>query len=112
MDTSTTYRAALCASTAVLKPGTANDPTPRRTRRKRDYVLDDPLLSSSEAATEAGRALSTFWRDGRAGRLPPPYYATPRCPRWRRSEVRAALEATRALPSEAAAARRAVRSAQ
>jgi hypothetical protein len=44
-----------------------------------------------------------------ARRLPRPLYPLPRAPRWRRSELRAALEATRALPAEAKAARRAAR---
>ena len=68
----------------------------RRTRRRPEYVPDDPLLTAAEASVERGQALSTFWRDVRAGRVPPAYYVSPRCPRWRRSELRAALEACRA----------------
>ena len=68
----------------------------RRARRKPEYVPDDPLLTAAEAAAERGQALSTFWRDVAAGRVPPAYYVSPRCPRWRRSELRAALEACRA----------------
>lgn len=68
----------------------------RRLRRKPAYVPDDPLLMAAEAAAERGQALSTFWRDVRAGRVPAAYYVSPRCPRWRRSELRAALEACRA----------------
>ena len=60
------------------------------------YVPDDPLLTAAEAAAERRQALSTFWRDVRDGRVPPAYYVSPRCPRWRRSELRAALEACRA----------------
>ena len=71
-------------------------PDGRRARRKPQYVPDDPLLTAAEAAAERGQALSTFWRDVRAGRVPPAYYVSPRCPRWRRSELRAALEACRA----------------
>lgn len=67
----------------------------KRSRCKPDYQPDDPLLAAKEAAIETGRALSTFWRDLRAGKLPPAYYVTPRCPRWRRSELRAAVAATR-----------------
>jgi predicted DNA-binding transcriptional regulator AlpA len=67
-----------------------------RTRRKPAYAPDDPLLDARESAVETGRALSTFWRDVRAGRLPPPYRVTPKCPRWRRSELRAAVAACRA----------------
>jgi predicted DNA-binding transcriptional regulator AlpA len=65
-------------------------------RQKLRYVPDDPLLTAREAAAERGQALSTFWRDVAAGRVPPAYYVSPRCPRWRRSELRAALGACRA----------------
>jgi predicted DNA-binding transcriptional regulator AlpA len=62
------------------------------------YVPDDPLLTAAEAAAERRQALSTFWRDVRAGRVPPAYYVSSRCPRWRRSELRAALEMCRTPP--------------
>ena len=68
----------------------------KRARRKAEYVPDDPLLTAAESAAERGQAISTFWRDVRAGRVPPAYYVSPRCPRWRRSELRTALEACRA----------------
>lgn len=74
----------------------------RRVRRKPEYVPDDPLLTAAEAAAERGQAISTFWRDVAAGRVPPAYYVSPRCPRWRRSELRVALEACRALVKGAA----------
>lgn len=72
--------------------------TPARLSSPRDlqYVPDDPLLTAAEAAAERRQALSTFWRDVRAGRVPPAYYVSRRCPRWRRSELRAGLEACRA----------------
>ncbi len=66
--------------------------------RKPTYISDDPLLAAREAAVESGRALSTFWRDVRAGLLPPPYYILPRCPRWRRSELRACIDAASRRP--------------
>ena len=56
----------------------------RRLRRKPEYIPDDPLLTAAEAASERGQAISTFWRDVRAGRVPPACYVSPRCPRWRR----------------------------
>jgi len=80
----------------------AGTPRTARDRRKPQYVCDDPLLTAAESAAETGRGLSTFWRDLRAGKLPPAYYVTPRCPRWRRSELRAAVEACRA-PTKGAA---------
>jgi predicted DNA-binding transcriptional regulator AlpA len=84
-----------------MELSTPSAPENRRIRRKPEYVPDDPLLTAAEAAAERGQALSTFWRDVRAGRVPPAYYVSPRCPRWRRSELRVALEACRA-PAKAA----------
>jgi predicted DNA-binding transcriptional regulator AlpA len=52
------------------------------------YIVDDPLLKSYEAAAERAQGLSAFWRDVRMGRVPPPLYVGPRMPRWRRSQVR------------------------
>jgi predicted DNA-binding transcriptional regulator AlpA len=69
-----------------------------RTGCRPAYVPDDPLLNARDSAEETGRALSTFWRDVRSGLIPPAYYVTPRCPRWRRSELRAAVAACRAAP--------------
>lgn len=66
------------------------------------YTPQDPLLNAAEAAAETGRAVSTFWRDVKGGLLPPAYYVTPRSPRWRRSELRAAVDACRAPIVEAA----------
>ena len=66
------------------------------TRRRQAYLPDDPLLSPREAAAERGQAISTFWRDVKRGVLPPAIYVNPKSPRWRRSELRAALEACRA----------------
>jgi predicted DNA-binding transcriptional regulator AlpA len=63
--------------------------------RRSAYIPSDPLLTAREAAAERSQSLSTFWRDVRAGRLPPAIYVSPRCPRWRRSEILAALEALR-----------------
>src|SRR4051794_581248 len=60
------------------------------------YIPADPLLTPREAAADRRQALSTFWRDVRRGLVPPAIYVSPRCPRWRRSEIRAALEACRA----------------
>lgn len=73
-----------------------------RNRVKASYIPDDPLLTAAEAASERGQALSTFWRDMKAGKIPPPYYVSPRCPRWRRSELRQSVEACRA-PARGAA---------
>jgi predicted DNA-binding transcriptional regulator AlpA len=84
--------------------------TPRGARRgaaRRDliYAPEDPLLTPREVAAERNQALSTFWRDLRLGNrgVPRPIYIGPRVPRWRRSEVRAALEALRAQAEGGAA---------
>lgn len=77
-------------------------PVSRRHRARPNYIPDDPLLTASEAAAERGQGLSTFWRDLAAGLIPPAYYIGPRTPRWRRSEIRASIEACRA-PAKAAA---------
>lgn len=69
----------------------------------------DPMLPAETAAAEVGLSLPAFWRSVAAGRLPKPLYPAPRAPRWRRSELLAALDATRALPAEAKAARRAAK---
>lgn len=68
----------------------------RPARVKPKYQPDDPLLTAAEAAVERGQAISTFWRDVRAGRVPPAYYISRRCPRWRRSELLAGIQACRA----------------
>lgn len=70
--------------------------SPLRRRPRRDpapeYRPNDPLITAREAAKETGRGLSTFWRDVKAGRLPPPVYVNPRSPRWRLSSLQRALE--------------------
>src|SRR6478735_7274933 len=78
---------------AIINDGKS---TSIKNRRGSTYIPEDPLLSTIQSATETGRAVSTFLRDVKCGRLPPPYYITPRCPRWRRSELRAAIDACRA----------------
>jgi predicted DNA-binding transcriptional regulator AlpA len=70
-----------------------------------DTPADLPLLAKA-AAAEVGLSLAAFWRAVGTGRLPQPVYPLPRAPRWFRSELRAALEQHRMLPSKAKAARR------
>lgn len=77
-------------------------PAPQNPKFRRPlYVVDDPLLTAAEAAAERGQARSTFWRDVAAGRVPAAYYVTPRSPRWRRSEIIASVQATKARPKNA-----------
>jgi hypothetical protein len=72
----------------------------RRARCKTAYVSDDPLLTAAESAEERRQGLSTFWRDVRLGNAPAGYYVSPRCRRWRRSELRADVE-TRSAKADA-----------
>lgn len=73
----------------------------RVNRAEARALATDPLLTAEEGAAETGRALSTFWRDVKSGALPAPYYVTPRAPRWRLSELRAAVEAAPRAPRAA-----------
>ncbi len=84
-----------------MEPVTRIPPSGRRPRRKPEYIPADPLLTAAQAAAERGQALSTFWRDVAADRVPAAFYVSPRCPRWRLSELRAALETCRARPQGA-----------
>lgn len=69
----------------------------------------DPALDAKQSAAAVGVSLVTFWRGVASGRLPSPVYPSPRTPRWFHSELREAVLATRALPSEQKDARRAAR---
>jgi predicted DNA-binding transcriptional regulator AlpA len=75
----------------------------------KNYTPADPLLTAQDAAVEAGCSLPTFWRGVSDGRFPKPFYPAARAPRWRLSEIHAALEATRMSPQEAMTKRRAQR---
>ena len=66
-------------------------------------------LDAETAAPVAGLSLGAFWRAVAAGRMPAPVYPMPRAPRWYASEIRHAMEQTRSLPRNQAAARRLAR---
>jgi predicted DNA-binding transcriptional regulator AlpA len=70
-----------------------------------DCVSPDPLLNAKESALEVGLSMPAFWKSVDAGRLPRPLYPASRAPRWRRSEIIAVLEMTRARPRDQKAAR-------
>lgn len=72
-------------------------------------AANDPLLTAEQSAAEVGLSLPAFWKAVAAQRLPAPMYPAARAPRWRRSELLAALESTRALPAVQKMARRAAR---
>lgn len=67
------------------------------------------MADAQSAAAYAGVGLPTWWKMVAAGRMPSPFYPAPRAPRWDLDEIDRALEATRARPAEAKAARRAAR---
>lgn len=73
------------------------DPKPRRRRKAPlpevpSFLADDALLTVREVAAWRRVGISTVWRDTRRGTLPKPVYVTPRAPRWRLRDLRAALE--------------------
>ena len=68
------------------------------TRGHSAYEVEDPLLAPAEAAAERRQALSTFYRDLKLKRVPPPLYVGPRAPRWRRSVIRAGIDGLAAKP--------------
>jgi predicted DNA-binding transcriptional regulator AlpA len=70
---------------------------------------NDRLLTAPEAAEYVGLSAAAFWRGVANGRFPRPFYPAPRAPRWRVSELREALEASRCLPREQMTRRRAAK---
>jgi predicted DNA-binding transcriptional regulator AlpA len=64
------------------------------------------LLTAREGAQAVGLSVPAFWKGVKDERLPKPVYPMPRAPRWFEDELLAALERTRATPSEAMAKRR------
>lgn len=103
MQPATSTRAALLTSAAHVphQPDPPRRVAYRANRAAARALAADPLLTAVEGAAETGRALSTFWRDVKRGTLPAPYYVTPRAPRWRLSELRAAVEAAPRAPRAA-----------
>jgi len=75
----------------LTSPVPASHSAEASSRHRPTYTPADPLLTAREAAAETGRALSTFYRDLRAGLLPQPCVKVGRSPRWRRSVLHAAL---------------------
>ena len=57
---------------------------------------EDRLLPARDAAHELGICVSLFWRLNKNGEVPPAIYVTAKTPRWRRSELYAAMDARRA----------------
>ena len=84
----------------------ATDKRGSRSAPVKIWTADDPLLTARQSADDLTISLPAFWKGVADGRLPEPFYVLPRAPRWRRSELRAALERNRMLPAEAKIARR------
>ena len=80
--------------------------------RAPQLACDDPFLDADQVAERLNTTRQTVFRSVAEGRLPQPYYPASRMPRWRWSEVLAAIEATRALPRVAMASRRAAKLAR
>jgi predicted DNA-binding transcriptional regulator AlpA len=96
-----THRETLLTSATAARAQSSSAPrleAIRANRLEARALVDDPLLTARESAAETGRALSTFWRDVRNGILPRAQYILPRAPRWRRSELRAAVDAASRTP--------------
>jgi len=74
-----------------------------------EQVTDQSLLTAQEAALAVRLSVRAFWRAVAARRLPAPVYPMSKAPRWFASELREALVATRALPSQQKIARQAAR---
>lgn len=62
---------------------------------RNSHYPEDPLLRVKDAAKELGISTSLFWRLNKTGDVPPAIYVTAYAPRWRRSELYAAMEARR-----------------
>jgi predicted DNA-binding transcriptional regulator AlpA len=65
--------------------------TPQR-REKRPLppapaVAPDALLTAKESAAYRRQGVSTFWRDVRAGTVPPPLRLGAKSPRWRARDL-------------------------
>jgi hypothetical protein len=71
---------------------------------------DDDELTATEAQEFLGNiSKATFWRQVRAGYIPPPVYVTPRSPRWTRARLRRHKARNQRLPRDAKEMRRRAR---
>ena len=68
-------------------------------------IGESPLNAKKSAALVAV-SVPAWWKGVAEGRFPTPIYPAPRAPRWYPSEIRAAVELTRALPRDQKNARR------
>jgi hypothetical protein len=71
---------------------------------------DEDELTTEEARKFLGNiSKATFWRQVRAGYIPPPVYVTPRSPRWTRGILRRHKARNQRLPRDAQEMRRRAR---
>jgi predicted DNA-binding transcriptional regulator AlpA len=75
-------------------------------------VIAEYAVGVDEGMKITGLSRPSFWRGVTVGPLPKPFYPTPKCPRWWPSELRAAMEKTRASPTEQKENRRQTRLAR
>ena len=94
----------LIGSTA-LPPSLTSDPAPPA-GIGRNQPPDDALLTAKEAAGLVNLSIAAFWRNVCNRRLPEPVYPALRAPRWWRSRLLAAVNATQAHPTDNKIARR------
>jgi excisionase family DNA binding protein len=65
-----------------------------------------PLLTAEELARYLNVTVPGLYKAVNSGRIPAPSYPLSRSPRWRLSEIDAALEASRSTPAQARVERR------
>jgi predicted DNA-binding transcriptional regulator AlpA len=72
----------------------------------------EPLWDVGRVAAWLGVSIASVWRGAANGNLPQPVYPSPRCPRWYPNVLREAVQASRQMPRDAMALRRAERIAR
>src|SRR5690242_20537267 len=73
---------------------------PRDSAATGDASEREQLLTNREAAALLGVGVPTFYAMLKDRQLPPAYYVRPYTPRWRASELLAALEFSRGYPDQ------------
>jgi predicted DNA-binding transcriptional regulator AlpA len=86
---------------------------PETTRRQRckaaERLVPRRFVNVRDVAERLGISVPSVWRNVASGRLPTPCYPSPGAARWDLAELDLAMEALKARPQEAMAARRAAR---
>jgi predicted DNA-binding transcriptional regulator AlpA len=71
----------------------------------RGHDILDEAIGIADVMLMLGVSEATVWRMVRSGRLPKPFYPSPRAARWTRGEIRQTRNQLRMLPEEALRAR-------